>query len=239
MNKDKGKDEKVYFNKYIKYKNKYLNFKKTQMKLLYVEQENPLSYDNQYPGHKDVINFNNQYPSDTKIDQWENDHTDVLNELRVEIGREPDFISNKKGGVVIYDYPNEWILKHMLQDEMVEHCVPSKHYDYLYTSVNIAIPADKVMLVQSISGSVLLDLLKNEVTVRCGDTTANYATLRTVVDVIIGNYTREQINELYTKNINNSSTDREKNMAIVKNYVLSNPVKHLAYHPFAFPNGCK
>lgn len=210
--KDKGKklnkkeDSEIY-NKYIKYKTKYLHITK-------------------------------QTGGSNPINNWNNDLMDSYKKLRDEVGKEPDYIVNQPNGQVVYLNPTNWIVEHVLRDEMVKHCVPSQHLDYLYTTVKIFIPANKVADVQSISGSVMLDLLKNTVTARCGGTGANYATLRTVVDVISGNYSREQISQMYKDNIKNLKNDREYNINLIKQYVLNNNVQELQYHPFAFPEGC-
>lgn len=174
-----------------------------------------------------------------RIDKWNNDLSKSLESLKKEVGRNPDYIVNKPNGVVVFNNPTEWILDHTLRDEYVSHCVPSQHYDYLYTTIHIYVPPEKVPIVQSISGSVVLDLLKNTASARCAGTGANYATLRTVVDVITGDYTFEQVSDMYKNNIKNMGKDREYNKNLIKNYVLNNPVKELKHHPFAFPEGCK
>jgi hypothetical protein len=158
---------------------------------------------------------------------------------------EPSYVVNKKNGIVVWDKHStnkkweNWMVEHYLKDEKVHHCVPKKHTDFFYTTVKIFVPADKVPLVQSISGSVILDLLKNTVTARCGSTNANYATLRTVVVVLEGtfNYPKKEISEMYKINLSNMK-DKEYNMNRVRTYIRKNPVKDMEYHPFAFPESC-
>ena len=62
----------------------------------------------------------------------------------------------------------------------------------------------------------MLDLLKNTASARCAGTGANYATLRTVVDVITGDYTFEQVSDMYKSNIKNMGKDREYNKNLIK-----------------------
>ena len=159
-----------------------------------------------------------------------------------ELGK-PSYLVNKKNGIVVWDNNqkrpwSEWIIEHYLKDERVEHCVPKPHTDFFYTTIKVFVPKDKVLLVQSISGSVMLDLLKNTATARCGSTNANYATLRTVVDVLTDDYTYEEINEMYKTNIGNMAKDRTHNIEKIKKYVMENKVKELRFHPFAFEEGC-
>ena len=177
--------------------------------------------------------------SNNSIDKWNNNLSKSLESLKKEVGKNPDYIINKPNGLVVFNNPTKWILNHTLRDEYVSHCVPSQHYDYLYTTISIYVPPKKIPIVQSISGSVILDLLKNTASARCAGTGANYATLRTVVDVIIGEYTFEQVSDMYKNNLKNMNKDRDYNINLIKNYVLNNPVKELKHHPFAFPEGCK
>lgn len=172
------------------------------------------------------------------INKWNHDLVKSLNKLIKEVGRQPDYIVNQPNGLVCYNNPTPWIIEHVLRDEYVKHCVPKDHIDYLYTTVKIYVPPNKVPDVQSISGSVLLDLLKNTVSARCGSTGANYATLRTVIDVIMGNHTREEISQMYKTNLSNIWNDFDSNKEKIRKYVTTHPVKELQYHPFAFPEGC-
>lgn len=172
------------------------------------------------------------------INKWNHDLVKSLNKLIKEVGRQPDYIVNQPNGLVCYNNPTSWIVEHVLRDENVKHCVPKNHIDYLYTTVKIYVPPNKVPDVQSISGSVLLDLLKNTVSARCASTGANYATLRTVIDVIMGNYTRKEISQMYKTNLSNIWDDFDSNKEKIRKYVTTHPVKELQYHPFAFPKGC-
>ena len=174
------------------------------------------------------------------INRWNHNLVNSYNKLVKEVGREPDYIVNQPNGLVCFNNPTSWIVEHVLRDEYVSHCVPKNHIDYLYTTVKIYVPPERVPDVQSISGSVILDLLKNTVSARCASTGANYATLRTVVDVINGKgkHSREDISNMYKTNLSNIWKEFESNKEKVKRYVITNPVKELKYHPFAFPEGC-
>jgi hypothetical protein len=181
----------------------------------------------------------NKKDENNPINNWYHPNLiNSLNKLIKEVGRQPDYIVNKPNGVVCFNNPENWIVEHVLRDEYIHHCVPKRHIDYLYTTVRIFVPPKKVPDVQSISGSVILDLLKNTVSTRCASTSANYATLRTVVDVIKGNFTREEISVMYKTNLSNSWNEFDSNKDKVRKYVTKNPVKDIQYHPFAFPEGC-
>jgi hypothetical protein len=186
------------------------------------------------------FNFSNtqSYSAVNPISNWTFNLKKSFDDLKREVGREPDYIVNQPNGLVVYLNPTNWIMEHVLRDENIKHCVPSNHIDYLYTTINVFIPSNKVEYVQSISGSVILDLLKNTVSARCAGVGANYATLRTVIDVLNNDYSREEISDMYKKNIKNLSNDREYNKNLIKEYVLNNPVTEIKHHPFAFPEGC-
>jgi hypothetical protein len=174
------------------------------------------------------------------INRWNHDLFKSYKKLRQEVGREPDYIVNQPNGLVCYNNPTVWIVEHVLKDEYVSHCVPKNHIDYLYTTVKIYVPPERVPDVQSISGSVILDLLKNTVSARCASTGANYATLRTVVDVINGkgNFSRNDISNMYKTNLSNIWDEFESNKEKVRKHVIKNQIIELQYHPFAFPEGC-
>lgn len=172
------------------------------------------------------------------INKWKYNLINSYNKLVKEVGRQPDYIINQPNGLVCFNNPTSWIVEHVLKDEYIHHCVPKNHIDYLYTTVKIFVPPEKIPDVQSISGSVILDLLKNTVSARCASTGANYATLRTVVDVLNGTFSRKQISNMYKTNLSNIWKEFENNKETVKKYVITHPVKELQYHPFAFPEGC-
>ena len=208
------------YSKYLKYKSKYVDYKRNIL-------SSPIS------------NFKNGTARN------------VYRDLKKEIGRDADIIVNQPRGIVIW-YPKDesdfWV-EHILRDESIDHCVPSKHTDFLYTYIRFYLPPKVVPIVQSISGSVFLDLLKHTIGARCGSTSANYGTLRTVIDVanmVLNNekISKEDITKMYVKNLKNMNKDREYNIKLIKEQVRkNNSFFHMEisepYHPYAFPNGCK
>jgi len=90
----------------------------------------------------------------------------------------PLFVSNVKGGYALWKCSEGDLFKeHLLIDEDVLHKYPKLHHDYFYSRIECVIPKDKVCDVLKISGSILYDGLKKELTARCGGINANYATL--------------------------------------------------------------
>jgi len=73
-----------------------------------------------------------------------------------------------------------------VQDEYIMHCCPEPHYDFVYSTIDLHVPKKFVRVLADSSESILLDLLKNEVTARCATLSANAVTLNYVLDVVSG-----------------------------------------------------
>ena len=69
-------------------------------------------------------------------------------------------------------------------DEYILHCCPAPHYDFVYSTIDLHVPKKFVRVLADSSESILLDLLKNEVSARCATLSANAVTLNYVLDVI-------------------------------------------------------
>ena len=73
-----------------------------------------------------------------------------------------------------------------VMDEYILHCCPAPHYDFVYSTIDLHVPKKFVRVLADSSESILLDLLKNEVTARCATLSANAVTLNYVLDVVSG-----------------------------------------------------
>ena len=95
-----------------------------------------------------------------------------------------------------YEYKVKKIDKLYVLDEHIEHTFPADHIDYVYSTLKIpkiqakdgksTIDHDLVCKFAGVTGSIIVDGLKGEVTARCGDTVANDVTLNFVLDSING-----------------------------------------------------
>lgn len=99
-------------------------------------------------------------------------------------------------------------LRIVLKDEYVAHNFPAKHHDYVYSYAKLKMTAEKACSLVKVSGSILIDLLKNEVGARCGSLTANDVTLSFVEDVITGK--TKATKQEYSRRIKNSIVTRAK-----------------------------
>ena len=77
-------------------------------------------------------------------------------------------------------------------DESIPHAFPKPHRDYVYTVMNIKVPSDMLDTLGHVTGSIIYDGLKEEVTARCGSLYANAATLGFVRDMVEGKGTTDK-----------------------------------------------
>ena len=139
----------------------------------------------------------------------------------------PDSLAMQEGGVAIWhkslqyrtdkltNLPNIYH-KIEIKDEEVEHACPSKHIDFVYSYIKVPIMPRQLGDVLSLSGSVNYDMLKQELSARCGSLEANIATLYLCSHVILNHIDKQymsilqiQQNHEYKKHLN-STTEHEK-----------------------------
>lgn len=81
-------------------------------------------------------------------------------------------------------YAKDGFKRVTVKDEYILHCCPDPHYDFVYSTVDLHVPKKYVRVLADSSESILLDLLKNEVSARCATLSANAVTLNYVMDVV-------------------------------------------------------
>jgi len=79
-----------------------------------------------------------------------------------------------------------------VRDEYVVHNFPMTHYDFVYSTREIEVPNELYSEFAGVTGSIIIDGLKKEVTARCGDIVANAITLGFVEDVVKGRETPDK-----------------------------------------------
>ena len=103
-----------------------------------------------------------------------------------------------------------------VKDEYIVHNFPVKHHDFVYSYITINLSSKIAGKLLSVSGSILIDLLKNEVGARCGSLNANDVTLNFVEDV-----KKEQANATkreYARRIKGKIITREKKYHLSKQF---------------------
>jgi hypothetical protein len=111
---------------------------------------------------------------------WRNDEpVELVKSLTKKLGAPSELTDNR---AVWYD--KDGFKRIEVKDEYILHCCPAPHYDYVYSTIDLHVPKKFVRVLADSSESILLDLLKNEVTARCATLSANAVTLNYVLDVV-------------------------------------------------------
>jgi len=198
------KSDVQFQTKYMKYKAKYLRTK---------------IHDSQRGGdNEQQDNLSNW------INRQDNGPVVVYHDIVKKYG-EPTYCENIPKGVCkwIKGQTNNDISPHeiiMLKDEFVHHTKPAEHYDFLYSVVKVYIPPESLVDVIKISGSINYDPLKKYLRARCASFAANFATLRTVFDVI------DKKSSDYGTNINKKDDEKQSNEEYVKMKVKENQERY-------------
>jgi len=118
--------------------------------------------------------------SKNPLAQWRNEEpVTFVKSLTKKLGQPDELTENR---AVWYD--KDGFKRIEVKDEYILHCCPAPHYDYVYSTVDLHVPKKFVRVLAESSESILLDLLKNEVSARCATLSANAVTLNYVLDVV-------------------------------------------------------
>lgn len=119
---------------------------------------------------------------------WENsDAVEYANKL-IEFYGEPTESTSK---LLFWDNitPFKYVY---IMDESIPHRFPEPHRDYVYSTIELDLSPYLVGLCAYVTGSIIVDGLKNEVTARCGTLYANAVTLGFVEDLKNGNVSTDK-----------------------------------------------
>ena len=197
--------------KYMKYKAKYMKLRSTS-DLDAMVGGNEVSV----PDHsQDLSNWENKQ---------ENGPVAYYSKMVAKYGK-PTYCVNQPGGACKWIrgktekdiFPHEKI---MLKDEFVHHTKPQSHYDFMYSICKVYVPPESLVDVIKISESVNYDPLMKYLRARCGSFAANFATFRTVFDVL------DKKESDYGTNIGNKEMEEESNEEYVTRKVRENQEKY-------------
>jgi len=142
--------------------------------------------------------------SKNSLAQWRNQEPVLfVKSLIKKLGQPNELTENR---AVWYD--KDGFKRIEVLDEYVLHCCPEPHYDFVYSTVDLHVPKKFVRVLAESSESILLDLLKNEVSARCATLSANAVTLNYVLDVVSGRVQgskeeyEKRIKQLYKNKLN-------------------------------------
>lgn len=115
--------------------------------------------------------------------QWKHkDAYDYATKLEKKFGKAAEYSESQ------YTWKNiAGFKKVVVLDESVPHAVPMPHKDFVYSTMDIKVPEDKIQDLAKASASIMPDRLKGEVTARCGALIKNAVSLGFVQDVVAGN----------------------------------------------------
>lgn len=120
--------------------------------------------------------------SKNHLTQWRNDEpVAFVKNLTKKLGQPDELTANR---AVWYD--KDGFKRIEVLDEYIMHCCPGPHYDFVYSTIDLHVPKKFLKILAESSESILVDLLKNEVSARCAGLSPNAVTLNYVLDVVSG-----------------------------------------------------
>jgi hypothetical protein len=118
--------------------------------------------------------------SKNPLNQWNNEEPiEFVKSLTKKLGKPDELTENR----AVW-YSKDGFKRIEVLDEYILHCCPSPHYDFVYSTIDLHVPKKFVRVLAESSESILVDLLKNEVSARCATLSANAVTLNYVLDVV-------------------------------------------------------
>lgn len=131
----------------------------------------------------------------------------------------------------------------MLIDESIAHNCPEPHSDFLYMTLPLLLTPEERDSVTRISGSIWYDGLKRQLTVRCGSVAANIATAHTVLRVLNGEITIDDVhaNSLYAAALDRAKQPDqvgEMHAHLCEMVAVRGPVEMTGYYSGAFNSEC-
>ena len=120
--------------------------------------------------------------SKNPLSQWKNEEPrDYVTDLTKKLGKPDELTENR----AVW-YNKDGFKSIEIKDEYIMHCCPGPHYDFVYSTIDLHVPKQYLKVLAESSESILVDLLKNEVSARCASLSPNAVTLNYVLDVVSG-----------------------------------------------------
>ena len=144
------------------------------------------------------------------LTQWTHKHPEEYAKKLIKVWGSPTGVS--KHSVSWEMDKRKPYIKVTVVDELIPHKFPKPHYDDIYTTISVKgygkLIDNHVCIFAKISSSILVDVLKQEVTARCGGLGKNDVTLAFVVDTL-QNKIKPTKNE-YARRINKDIVTRKE-----------------------------
>ncbi len=175
----------------------------------YLNEETKDTYGSEVPNMykaslKKGVQAISEEKEEVSVDSWKHDDAKSYAKELIEKYGMPDASTDDM--VLWEDGKISEFKKVYVLDESIPHESPKPHHDFVYSTMEIDIPEDKLESIAKASESIIVDQLKNEVTARCGDIIANAITLGFVQKIVNGEIKPESSVEEYKKHILQSKT---------------------------------
>jgi hypothetical protein len=160
---------------------------------------------------------------------------------------EPSTVDALRGGSAIWknDRLMGTIFEQIeLKDEMVPHCTPSSHHDFIYAFVNYDVAPSKFTDISSVTGGIAYDPLKKELRARGGCMAEVLVSLAIATQIGEGQLSLQyvQANELYKQWIFETNNPEKVDQLYA---LISYNLQHQKGDPYpqgfwelAHPQGC-
>lgn len=123
---------------------------------------------------------------------WEEEPAGVARELIERYGEPEEITANR----LIWHNNGQWKRTEIV-NEQVSHNFPKPHNDFLYQTVEFPVPEEKAGEIIQMSGSLLIDRVKGEVTARCDSEKANMLSLNLMNQIIDGRKNAKSARDTY------------------------------------------
>lgn len=132
---------------------------------------------------------------------WKNmDAFKYAQKLRAKYGK-PDVMNNYEA----YWYQKGAFNEIRVKDESIAHSFPMPHSDFVYSTIELPLEPDTIGRLAAVTGSIIVDGLKGQVTARCGMLIKNAVTLGFAQDVA-GDEITTDLKKEYSRRIKGNIT---------------------------------
>ena len=100
---------------------------------------------------------------------------------------QPSTVDTSRGGSAIWKRErliNTVFQRIELRDELVPHCIPTNHYDFISATVNYDVSPSKFLDINSVTGGITYDPLKKELTSRGNSMNENIVALALAIQIV-------------------------------------------------------
>ena len=109
-------------------------------------------------------NITEQMSAKDSLENWENDDAKGYAEKLIKFYGQPDDVSKERITWNTLNSFGKGERETYVIDESIPHSFPKPHRDYVYTTMNIKIPNEMLDTLGHVTGSIIYDGLKEEVT---------------------------------------------------------------------------